>query len=150
MHDQYIVSGPNMAAFRDSLDYLTPEFEAMDMNEDGLLTGREVFELLIYQGVELSENEMLKQLRRLGSSVNLSQFVTFMQNLNNSTRNLRQIFAIFTKGDMLSADKTDVLKGLEKMNVKSAAEVVSTMDSNNNQITYKSFLQVYFRGKNDI
>lgn len=150
MHDQYIVSGPNMAAFRDSLDYLTPEFEAMDMNEDGLLTGREVFELLIYQGVELSENEMLKQLRRLGSSVNLSQFVTFMQNLNNSTRNLRQIFAIFTKGDMLSADKTDVLNGLEKMNVKSAAEVVSTMDSNNNQITYKSFLQVYFRGKNDI
>lgn len=48
-----------MAAFGDSLDYLTPEFEAMDMNEDRLLTGREVFELLIYQGVELSENEML-------------------------------------------------------------------------------------------
>lgn len=139
-----------MAAFGDSLEYLTPEFEAMDMNGDRLLTGREVFELLIYQGVELSENEMLKQLRRLGSSVNLSQFVTFMQNLNNSTRNLRQIFALFTKEDMLSADKTDVLKGLEKMNVKNAAEVVSTMDSNNNQITYKSFLQVYFQGKNDI
>lgn len=139
-----------MAAFGDSLDYLTPEFEAMDMNEDRLLTGREVFELLIYQGVELSENEMLKQLRRLGTSVNLSQFVTFMQNLNNSTRNLRQIFALFTKEDMLSADKTDVLKGLEKMNVKNAAEVVSTMDSNNNQITYKSFLRVYFQGKNDI
>ncbi|CAE1242059.1 VARS [Acanthosepion pharaonis] len=150
MQEQYIFRGLNMAAFGDSLEYLTPEFEAMDMNGDRLLTGREVFELLIYQGVELSENEMLKQLRRLGSSVNLSQFVTFMQNLNNSTRNLRQIFALFTKEDMLSADKTDVLKGLEKMNVKNAAEVVSTMDSNNNQITYKSFLQVYFQGKNDI
>ena len=47
-----------MTAFVDSSDPLISEFEAMDMDGDGLLTKNEVFEMLIFQGVLLSEEEM--------------------------------------------------------------------------------------------
>ena len=64
-----------------------------------------------------------------------------------STRKLREIFALFNKEDNLSAEKADIVITLEELGVNNAAMIVSTMKSDNNRVTYKGFLQVYFQGK---
>lgn len=128
--------------------FLESEFKAMDEDEDGLLSRREVYEILIYQGVEMTKEETEKQLKTLKGPVDLDIFIRFMKNLPNRTRKLREIFAIFSGNETsMEATKEGVLLGLEQLGVQQKKKLLEEMTNSDDLVTYKDFVRLYFKAK---